>query len=206
MNLDLNVYHALKKDIITLRLPGGEFLSEVRLAQRFKVSRTPVREALRRLNHEGLVEVIPNKGTFVSRVDIATIREIFQIREGLEGIAARIATSHLDQKKLEGIWQALDSPDREKGARAGQKLHKVIFEATENKRLLEIIRILEDQMTRIHFLAKRIPGRDDKSIQEHKEIVRALKAGKGDLAEKAMRRHIRSTMRSVFESLADAYY
>jgi len=89
--LSKRLYNILKKQILTLRLPSGRPLIEHEVAERFGASRTPVREILTRLSHEGLVDLIPRKGTFVSTVELTSVREIFQIREALEGIATKVA-------------------------------------------------------------------------------------------------------------------
>jgi DNA-binding GntR family transcriptional regulator len=197
--LKTKIYEILRNEIITLCLSPGEPLLEQTLARRFKVSRTPIREVLRRLNHEGLVEIIPQKGAFVAVIGLSDVHEVFQIREALEGLAARIAASRMDKGQLDSIEHKLSERSMEEAAQAGARLHQFILEATENRRLLSMMEILKGQIDRLRAVAGRFPGRTSKSIEEHKEILTALKAKNGELAEKAMRRHIRSTMLSIFE-------
>lgn len=196
------IYDMLRKEIITLRLSPGEPLSEENLAKRFKVSRTLVREALRRLNHEGLVEQIPRKGAFVAKIGLTDVREIFQIREATEGIAARIAAPRIGQKKLDMIEDALYSGNDEEAERAGKKLHELILRYTDNKRMLDLLRILRVQLERMYFYTRALPGREKRSREEHKKILKSIRQRDPALAEEVMREHIVSTMQSVIRSLS----
>jgi len=197
------IYDTLRKEIITLRLSPGEPLLEKNLAKRFKVSRTPIREVLRRLNHQGLVEMIPNKGAFVARIGLSDVREIFQIREALEGIAAKISASRFRKEELDELESALNTDDIEKAEEVGRKLHQIILEKAENKRITNLIDMLRGQIERMYFFAKNLPGREKRSLEEHREIIKALRTGDGELAEKAMRGHIISTLRTVIRSLGE---
>jgi len=201
--LKKKIYNILKKEIVTLRLPQGEPLPEQNLAQRFKVSRTPIREVLNKLNHEGLVELVPQKGAFVARIGLSDVREIFQIREALEGIAAKISASRFTKDELDEFETALDIDDLDKTEKIGRKLHHTILEKAGNKRISNLIDMLRGQIERMYFFARNLPGREKRSLQEHKEILRALQMKNGELAEKAMRKHIVSTMRTVIESLGE---
>lgn len=198
------IYTILKKEIVTLRLSPGEPLLEQNLAQRFKVSRTPVREVLRRLNHEDLVEIVPQKGAFVARIGLSDVREIFQIRQALEGIAAKISASRFTKEELDEFESALDTDDLEKAEEVGKKLHHSILEKTGNRRISNLIEMLRTQIERMYFFAKSLPGREKRSLEEHRGILQALRRGDGESAEKAMRKHIVSTMRTVIESLGES--
>ena len=197
------IYNILKKEIVTLRLFPGEPLPEQNLAQRFKVSRTPVREVLRRLNHEGLVEIVPQKGAFVARIGLSDVREIFQIRQALEGIAAKISASRFTKEELDEFESALDTDDLEKAEEVGRKLHQSVLEKAGNRRISNLIDMLGSQIERMYFFAKNLPGREKRSLEEHREILQALRTGDGELAEKATRKHIVSTMRAIIESLGE---
>ena len=197
------IYDILKEEIITLCLPPGEPLIEEKLAKRFKVSRTPIREVLNKLNHEGLVELIPQKGAFVGRIGFIDVRELFQIREALEGIATKISVSRFTKEELDEFESALDTEDLDKAEEVGRKLHQTILEKAGNKRISSLIDVLRSQIERMYFFAKNLPGREKRSLEEHREILRALKMKNGELAEKAMRKHMVSTLRTVIESLGE---
>ena len=197
------IYDILREKIVTLRLPPGEPLIEEKLAKRFKVSRTPIREVLNRLNHEGLVELIPQKGAFVARIGFTDAREIFQIREALEGIAAKISASRFTKEELDEFESALDTEDLEEAEKVGRKLHQSIVQKAENKRISGLIDMLRGQIERMYFFARNLPGRENRSLQEHREILQTLKMKNGELAEKVMRKHMVSTLRTVIESLGE---
>ena len=197
------IYEILKEEIVTLHLPPGEPLVEEKLAKRFKVSRTPIRELLNNLNHEGLVELVPQKGAFVARIGFTDAREIFQIREALEGIAAKISASRFTKEELDEFESALDTEDLEEAEKVGRKLHQSIVQKAENKRISGLIDLLRGQIERMYFFAKNLPGREKRSLEEHREILQTLKMKNGELAEKAMRKHMVSTLRTVIESLAE---
>lgn len=197
------IYDILREKIVTLRLPPGEPLIEEKLAKRFKVSRTPIREVLNRLNHEGLVELIPQKGAFVARIGFTDAREIFQIREALEGIAAKISASRFTKEELDEFESALDTEDLEEAEKVGRKLHQSIVQKAENKRISGLIDMLRGQIERMYFFARNLPGREKRSLQEHREILQTLKMKNGELAEKVMRKHMVSTLRTVIESLGE---
>lgn len=197
------IYDILREKIVTLRLPPGEPLIEEKLAKRFKVSRTPIREVLNRLNHEGLVELIPQKGAFVARIGFTDAREIFQIREALEGIAAKISASRFTKEELDEFESALDTEDLEEAEKVGRKLHQSIVQKAGNKRISGLIDMLRGQIERMYFFARNLPGREKRSLQEHREILQTLKMKNGELAEKVMRKHMVSTLRTVIESLGE---
>jgi len=201
--LKKKIYDILKGEIVTLRLSPGEPLLEQNLAKRFKVSRTPVREVLNRLNHEGLVELIPQKGAFVAKIGFTDAREIFQIREALEGIAAKISASRFTKEELDEFESALDTEDLEEAEKVGRKLHQSIVQKAENKRISGLIDMLRGQIERMYFFARNLPGREKRSLQEHREILQTLKMKNGELAEKVMRKHMVSTLRTVIESLGE---
>ena len=197
------IYKILKEEIVTLRLAPGEPLLEEKLAKRFKVSRTPIREVLNKLNPEGLVELIPQKGAFVARIGFTDVRELFQIREALEGLAAKISASRFTKEELDEFESALDTENLDKAEEVGRKLHQTILEKAGNKRISSLIDVLRSQIERMYFLAKNLPGREKRSLEEHREILKALQMKNGELAEKAMRKHMASTLRTVIESLGE---
>ena len=197
------IYKILKEEIVTLRLAPGNPLLEEKLAKRFKVSRTPIREVLNKLNHEGLIELIPQKGAFVARIGFTDVRELFQIREALEGLAAKISASRFTKEELDEFESALDTENLDKAEEVGRKLHQTILEKAGNKRISSLIDVLRSQIERMYFLAKNLPGREKRSLEEHKELLQALRTRNGELAEKAMRKHMASTLRTVIESLGE---
>lgn len=194
------IYQSLRTDIISHRLRPGQAIREDELAERFGISRTPVREMLRRLEHEDLVKVIPNRGVFVSELTAEDIEEVLEIRMALETAAARAAAAKLTEeqkKELKEIKKQLDSAvklqDSVISFEADTRLHGLILQAAGNKRAHRIINNLMGQIHRIRFISGHKPGRINTTVNEHKEIVQALLDMNPEKAEEAMRKHLLST-------------
>ncbi len=201
------IYQSLRADIISHRLKPGQAIREDELADRFGISRTPVREILRKLEQEDLVKVIPNRGVFVSELTDKDIEEVLEIRLALETAAARSAATKLTdehRKELKEIRKQLDSAVKLKDSvlsfEADTRLHGMILQAAGNKRAHRIINNLMGQIHRIRFISGHKPGRIDTTVKEHKEIVQALLNADPDKAEDAMRRHLNSTREILLPS------
>lgn len=193
------VYEELKNAIVDLRLAPGEPLREATLAERLGVSKTPIREALTRLEQEGLVETTSFKGAVVTGYSRQDLLEIYELRELLENAAVRAAA----QSMTEGDRSDLDRISREsRRLQSGQDAAKlaalisefdtVLFAQVRNHRIQALIENLRAHLTRIGQLTAEIPGRIDASVDEHEKIVEAITARDPDLAERCMREHIRS--------------
>ncbi len=194
------IYQSLRADIISHRLRPGQAIREDELADRLGVSRTPVREMLRRLEQEDLVRVVPNRGVFVSELTDKDIEEVLEIRLALETAAARSAATKLSPehiKELKDIRKQLDTAVKLKDSvlsfEADTRLHGLILQAAGNKRAHRIINNLMGQIHRIRFISGHKPGRIDTTVKEHKEIVQALLNGNPVVAEEAMMKHLNST-------------
>jgi len=192
-------YEEIRRRILDGDLGPAVSLSEYQLADLLQVSRTPVREALKRLEHEGLVRSIPNRGAFVAELSVQDIMEIYQIREQLESLAARIAAETLrvaEVDELEGELTraaALAAKGRVKDTfESDIHLHKRIIEATKNGRLVNFLTTLDDQVRRIRAMSPRTPGRLEATLREHREVVGRIKEHDASGAEAAMRRHLRA--------------
>lgn len=195
-------YEILKRRIINNSLTPNEPLNERVLSEELKISKTPIREALQQLEKEGLVENVPHKGSFVSRVSVQDIREIFEVREILECAAARGSALNGDLGKLETIRKQCESIERETGKtpsnllNVGAQIHNFMFESLENKRLIEIYKGLRDHIerVRIHFVHQFDPDRLEEASKEHREILDSLIARDPSRAEDAVRTHLRNGM------------
>lgn len=196
------VYENLKKRIITHFLKPGDPLNESILSKELKTSKTPIREALQQLEKEGLVDNIPGKGAFVSRISIQDIRELFEIREILESEVIRRAATRVEPEKVEAIKKKFVSSESANMIispghfKSGNEVHTFIFEAFGNNRLMEIYKRLQDHIvrTRIHFFNQSNLGRSEESFNEHLEILDALKAQDPVRAEEAVRNHLRNSL------------
>ena len=194
------VYENLKKRIINHQLKPGESLNESVLTKELGISKTPIREALQQLEKEGFIENIPGKGSFVSRISIQDIREIFEIREILECEVVKRAVMKSDPDKIEGIRKKFETESNgDKNSRdqfkAGDRIHTFIFESFGNKRLLEYYKRLQEHIIRmrLYFFNQLHQERSGQSFKEHLEIMDALIAQDPSRAEKAMRDHLRNS-------------
>jgi DNA-binding GntR family transcriptional regulator len=198
------VYDSLKRRIITNALKPGDPLNEGILSKEFKISKTPVREALQQLEKKGLVENIPGKGAFVSRFSFQDVRELFEIREILEcEVIKRVASKgDLNLAEAQASRDKFAASDA-KGGRtgksyfsAGDQIHSFIFAAYGNRKLIREYQGLQEQVVRItlHFFNQNRQERAAESFKEHLEIIDALIARDPVRAEKAIRNHLRNSL------------
>jgi len=201
------IFQQLRADIISQKLKPGQAIREDELAQSYGISRTPIREMLRKLEQEDLVKVVPNKGAFVSELTQKDIEEVLEIRISLESAAARLAASKLtseDLAQLKEIEKQLDSAvkleDSILSFEADSRLHKLILRAAGNVRAHRIINNLMGQILRIRFISGHKPGRIFTTVSEQKQIVKALISMDPDRAEVAMRVHLTNAMKLLLPS------
>jgi DNA-binding GntR family transcriptional regulator len=210
------VYEELKNAIVDLRLAPGEPLREATLADRLGVSKTPIREALTRLEQEGLVETTSFKGAAVTGYSRQDLLDIYELRELLENAAVRAAAESMsdagrarldrisrDSRRLLG-GQDRRGQDTGKLAALLTEFDVVLFEQVRNHRIQVLIENLRDHLTRIGHLTAEIPGRIDASVDEHEKIVEAIAARDPELAERYMREHIRSVRDDQLRALEEA--
>jgi DNA-binding GntR family transcriptional regulator len=197
-----DVYCLLKEKLVSLEFKPGSALMENEIAEVLKVSRTPVRQALAKLERDGLIDIISRKGAFVKFHSLKDILEIFQVRKSLEAYAANLAASNIDLAALDRFENFYKSALNIKGGEKLQEVfnkgidfHKFIIESSSNTRLEKILAELSVQLeiSRIFFLNQKdtiIPGRAIQGIKEHLLIIKALRNRDGEMAEKCMREHI----------------
>jgi len=205
-----DVYGRLRALILN-RCQPGDALSEPELAKMLKVSRTPVREALARLERDGLVVIVPRRGAFVKSLEVIDIHELFEVREAIETYEIRQVAKRIDLRELEALERKMDDLyarlHRNRGLSAGerfsalfglfQELHELILNARRNRRFLDIIRNLGGPWS----LARRklLDGLGIEALEqgykEHQEIIKALKQRNPVTAERAMRMHLRQSRR-----------
>ncbi len=205
-------YGRLKQLILEGELPPGEPLVERTLAERLNVSRTPVREAIFRLEREGLIEAVDGKGAFVASYAIDDLIEIYQIREGLEPLAARLSCAHLTAADLDyhekqiKRYRAnprLREQDPAKWLRLGWEFHRLFIHASKNARLIEMIERMQNQIELFRALGRSVVPRTDlhAAVDEHWEILTALRSRDAGRAEQAVRAHLQSGLRKRLEGL-----
>ena len=201
-------YQAIARWISEGHVDSGSPLMENELAMRLQMSRTPVREALRRLERDGLVEIRPRVGAYVRGMTMKDLQEIFEVREAAEGMLARLAALRGKRETLDQLRRLFNragtaSPGEERNRlyeEAGDRLHEYIAEGAGNSRLKRILDTLHIQIRRQQSITRELPDSIGISYNEHMSVVDALESGDPALAEEAMRSHIRSARNSVFDA------
>ena len=160
------VFETLRDAIRKGILKPGERLMEIHLAEQLGVSRTPVREAIRKLELEGYVIMMPRRGTYVSNLSIKDINEVFEIRTSLDSLASGLAAERITDEELEHlqrllvvIGEAIKEKNMEKIVEADTKFHDILYQASRNNRLVGIIYNLREQLTSFRAKSMAYPGR-----------------------------------------------
>jgi DNA-binding GntR family transcriptional regulator len=203
-SLSERAYYAIRELIVTLELAPGSVVSERELMERLGVGRTPVREALRRLAREKLVEVYPRRGMFVSVVNVRDLAGLSEVRAVLESSAARLAAARstpADRDEiaalLDELARAADERDERTLMELDQRIHRHVYRCTHNPFLEETLNEYYVLTLRIWFLALDRVARLDDAIHEHRRLLEAIRAGDVDAAEQAMREHVTGFERAI---------
>lgn len=189
------VYETLRERISTLELAPGTRLHEVELAKALAVSRTPLREALRMLLAERLVEQLPTGGVVVAALDPARMRDLYVVRAALEGVAAAEAARRVTPGDLAALQQLVDQMSRlldfpAEMLRLGQAFHAVVLETSGNTHCEEMLRTLRGHLDRYKAITATIEPRRHEAFLEHAKILDALRGGAADETERLMRAHV----------------
>jgi DNA-binding GntR family transcriptional regulator len=203
------VYELLRAKILSVELRPGESINERRLSEWLGVSRTPVREAIKRLSDNGLISTIPNVGTFVSLINPKKVEELYLIRTSLETASIRLAAEGFDRKKAHILQTLIDQqratlqgPDLPTNIAIDNEFHRSIAEFSGLTTTWSILEQVMGEILRVRHLSVRMPRRLEEPIREHVAILRALKTGNPDSAEQAMKRHLAASHDSVVMALA----
>lgn len=214
--IQLDSYQPLREVVCeTLRdavrrgiLQPGERLMEIQLAEDLGVSRTPVREAIRKLEMEGYVIMMPRRGTYVADLSIRDINEVFEIRTSLESLASGLAAERINEEELEKLQRLLveigayiKSGDMESIVRTDTEFHDLLYQASRNSRLVGIISNLREQLTRFRTTSMSFPGRLKATLEEHRKIVEAIAQGDEKAARKAAEHHMEKSEQTLLASM-----
>jgi DNA-binding GntR family transcriptional regulator len=199
-SLGEKVYRALKEDILAARLGRDDLLLEQSLAERYGVSKTPVREALRLLVHDGLLLVLPRKGYMVRPVGLQDVVEVFEMRRIIEpAICAEAARRRgpeqvILMRESIAIERDLADPSLDEMEQS-LKLHRLIAKASGNTRAMAMVGSLLDEAARLPWLVPVLkPGPGRPGVEEHVQIVDAIKSGDAETASRAMSEHLEATV------------
>ncbi len=202
------VAETLREAIVSGTLKPGERLMEIQLAEELGVSRTPVREAIRKLELEGFVVMIPRRGTYVADLSIKDINEVFEIRTALDVLAAGLAVERITEDELEQlerllveIGELIEEDDADKIVESDSQFHDILYRASRNDRLVGIINNLREQFTRFRSISIQYPGRMQKSVEEHRRLVEAIASRDTDLAQQLAREHMENSEQTLLQDL-----
>ncbi|NEE02507.1 GntR family transcriptional regulator [Phytoactinopolyspora halotolerans] len=197
-------YLTLRAAILEHELAPGTRLSVPNVAERLGVSRSPAREAIARITYEGLAHFEPNKGAVVADVDAASLVEIYEVREALEGLACRLASRRMSPQDVDGLRDllaqhaaAVEAGDVETHYKLDMRFHARIRELAGNTRLTTQLELLQRQIRLAMYTTHRSPGGMPQAVTEHRRIVDALESGDPVLAEAAGRSHIGRLLRDL---------
>lgn len=202
------VFNTLRKAILTGQLKPGERLMEVHLANRLGVSRTPIREAMRKLELEGLVIMIPRRGAEVAEITEKSLSDVLEVRRALDALSVELACDRITDEEIEELGKACDEFERAaKGkdvsviARADVALHDIIVQAAGNQRLQQLVNNLAEQMYRYRFVYIKDESQHDKLIAEHREIYESIAGHDKERALKAAKLHIDNQKKSIISQI-----
>ena len=207
------VFNTLRDAILKGELEPGERLMEIQLAERLGVSRTPIREAIRKLELEGLVLMIPRKGAEVAKISEKSLRDVLEVRRSLEELAAELACQRMDAEALKDLEdaqkafiQAVESGETMTMAEADEHFHDVIYMGTGNTRLVQILNNLREQMYRYRLEYIKDAEKRQILLVEHESILRAIRSRHVAEAKEAVRAHIDNQEITVSKNIKEREY
>ncbi|NLW17322.1 MAG: GntR family transcriptional regulator [Firmicutes bacterium] len=203
-----NVFEHLREAILKGQLAPGERLMEMQLAAEMGVSRTPVREAIRKLELEDLVVIIPRRGAYVAGLSIKDVAETFEVRAALEALAASLAAERITPEELEEmerilarVGAAAEADDRPQLVALDEEFHNLLYKASRNERLMQILSNLREQIKRFRSTTLAVPGRVPEVLQEHRKIAAAITQQDAELAHKSALEHIENAENALMDWL-----
>lgn len=206
-----NVFDSLRSAIVSGEFPPGSKINEPQLAERYGISRGPLREAIRRLEGCKLVDIKPNVGAKVVSLNGAQAIEIYEIREYLEGLACRLAAEHAESSECHSLRQLLAQHEQQIQSENGRQyyqqegdldFHFQVVQMSGNKRLFQLLCDELYHLLRLYRAqTSRQPSRPEQAFNEHHRIVDAIEERDGELAEMLMRRHISNAKKMLISQL-----
>lgn len=191
------VFNTLRQAILTGELKPGERLMEIHLANKLGVSRTPIREAIRKLELEGLVTMIPRRGAEVAQITEKSMQDVLEVRRALDALCAELACDRISPEELESLKKACDNfelavktKDVKKIAQADVALHDIIVQATGNSRLIQLVNNLSEQMYRYRFEYIKDFSQHERLVEEHRIIYQGIVNKDKETSSQAAKLHI----------------
>ena len=198
------VFNTLRQAILTGELKPGERLMEIHLANRLGVSRTPIREAIRKLELEGLVTMIPRRGAEVAQITEKSMKDVLEVRRTLDALSAELACERISpeeeealKKACQNFEEAVKTKDTKAIAKADVAIHDIIAAATGNQRLIQLINNLAEQMYRYRFEYIKDASQHERIIQEHRIIYESIVNKDKEAAAETAKIHIDNQEKAV---------
>ncbi|MCQ2508084.1 MAG: GntR family transcriptional regulator, partial [Dorea sp.] len=203
------VFNTLRQAILRGELKPGERLLEIQLSKQLGVSRTPVREAIRKLELEGLVIMIPRRGAEVADITEKSLKDVLEVRKALEELAVQLACEKMQPEEIALLKKeserfrevAATNPDVTAVAEADVRFHEVIYNATGNQKLISLLNNLREQMYRFRVEFLKRTDVYQTVYEEHEELVRYIEAKDKDAASKATSIHIDNQVEGVIDTI-----
>ncbi len=202
------VFNTLRDAILRGELVPGERLMEIQLAEQLGVSRTPIREAIRKLELEGLVLMIPRKGAEVARISEKNLRDVLEVRRSLEELASELACQRITDEQIaeleaaqQRFIEAVDNGDATQIAETDEAYHDVIYNATNNDRLVQILNNLREQMYRYRLEYIKDESKRQILVVEHDQILKSIKNRHVEEARRSMREHIDNQEITILQNI-----
>lgn len=202
------VFNTLRQAILTGELKPGERLMEIHLADKLGVSRTPIREAIRKLELEGLVTMIPRRGAEVAQITEKSMNDVLEVRRALDALCVELACERITEEELATLKAACDefeaairTEDVKKIAQADVALHDIIVQATGNQRLIQLVNNLAEQMYRYRFEYIKDTSQHEMLVAEHKIIYESILKKDKETAAQAAKTHIDNQERAIIRQI-----
>ncbi len=202
------VFNTLRQAILTGELKPGERLMEIHLANKLGVSRTPIREAIRKLELEGLVTMIPRRGAEVAQITEKSMNDVLEVRRAMDALCTELACTRITDEEIAALKAACEkfaeiaeTKDIRKCAQADVEFHDIIVKATGNKRLVQLINNLSEQMYRYRFEYLKDVSRYANLIEEHKVIYESVKNRDKAAAKAAAELHIDNQAKAIINQI-----
>ncbi len=202
------VFNTLRQAILTGDLKPGERLMEIHLANKLGVSRTPIREAIRKLELEGLVTMIPRRGAEVAQITEKSMNDVLEVRRAMDALCVELACDRISEEELAELKGACDAfAEAVKGgdikviAKADVALHDIIVQATGNRRLVQLINNLSEQMYRYRFEYLKDASRHQNLIEEHRMIYEGIVKRDREAASQAAKLHIDNQELAIIQQI-----
>lgn len=202
------VFNTLRKAILTGQLKPGDRLMEVHLANKLGVSRTPIREAIHKLEQEGLVTMVPRRGAEVAKITERSLQDVLEVRRALDVLSVELACERISEEELEHLKkachqfeEATHSKDTTAIAKADVAYHDIIVRATGNQRLQQLVNHLAEQMYRYRFVYLKDISQHEKLVEEHREILECILQRDKKKASEAVKKHIDNQENSIIRQI-----